>query len=476
MFKTKTKYLSLLIFLILFGSILRLYNINFDDFWYDEMVSFWISDPNINLEQSLDRIFSSNLMITYELFLKYFHYIWGYDVYISRYFSSLISILSIFLFYLLLKKNSSKETAIFGVFLLVLNIYHIGYSFEVRTYILTFLLSLILINFIFDNKKIKNSFKILDYFFIFILTTFLLFSHAFSAIIIFSLLIFLIINILQNNADKKKFFSLIIVFLISLVLFLSIYLGNISHYPDWIEQIKPNFITNLYFSKFFGSRILGIIFLTTFIYLVLKFKNEFFKNTDIFMFFLILFLSSYFLPIIFGYLFKPILVDRYIFFVLIPLLSILSHFVLLIKNKITKYILIFLLLAVQIINLFDENTFKQFYKDIYPSKPEIKKILNDINSSDTSIYSIKLKKNNEMNYNKIRKNYLAKYSEKLNFDLLFFNYYENKNFPQKLWLIYFKDVTKEQFKIPSSFYDYSIVASNSYNRAEIYLIQKKINQ
>ena len=473
MFKTKTKYLSLLIFLILFGSILRLYNINFDDFWYDEMVSFWISDPNINLEQSLDRIFSSNLMITYELFLKYFHYIWGYDVYISRYFSSLISILSIFLFYLLLKKNSSKETAIFGVFLLVLNIYHIGYSFEVRTYILTFLLSLILINFIFDNKKIKNSFKILDYFFIFILTTFLLFSHAFSAIIIFSLLIFLIINILQNNADKKKFFSLIIVFLISLVLFLSIYLSNISHYPDWIEQIKPNFITNLYFSKFFGSRILGIIFLTTFIYLVLKFKNEFFKKTDIFMFFLILFLSSYFLPIIFGYLFKPILVDRYIFFVLIPLLSILSHFVLLIKNKITKYILIFLLLAVQIINLFDENTFKQFYKDIYPSKPEIKKILNDINSSDTSIYSIKLKKNNEMNYNKIRKNYLAKYSEKLNFDLLFFNYYENKNFPQKLWLIYFKDVTKEQFKIPSSFYDYSIVASNSYNRAEIYLIQKK---
>ena len=190
------------------------------------------------------------------------------------------------------------------------------------------------------------------------------------------------------------------------------------------------------------------------------------------MFFLILFLSSYFLPIIFGYLFKPILVDRYIFFVLIPLLSILSHFVLLIKNKITKYILIFLLLAVQIINLFDENTFKQFYKDIYPSKPEIKKILNDINSSDTSIYSIKLKKNNEMNYNKIRKNYLAKYSEKLNFDLLFFDYYENKNFPKKLWLIYFKDVTKEQFKIPSSFYDYSIVASNSYNRAEIYLIQK----
>tara|TARA_A100001234_G_C12548332_1_gene351977 strand:+ start:271 stop:708 length:438 start_codon:yes stop_codon:yes gene_type:complete len=145
----------------------------------------------------------------------------------------------------------------------------------------------------------------------------------------------------------------------------------------------------------------------------------------------------------------------------------------LIKNKITKYILIFVLLVVQIINLFDEYTFKQFYTDIYPTKPEIKKILKDINSSDTSIYSIKLKKNNEINYNQVRKNYLAKYSEKLNFDLLFFDYYENKNFPKKLWLIYFKDITEEQFKIPSSFYDYSIISRNTYNRAEIYLIQKK---
>ena len=47
MFKTKFKSISAVFFLILLGSILRIYNLNFDDFWYDEMVSFWLSDPNL---------------------------------------------------------------------------------------------------------------------------------------------------------------------------------------------------------------------------------------------------------------------------------------------------------------------------------------------------------------------------------------------------------------------------------------------
>ena len=60
MFKTKFKSILAVFFLILFGSILRIYNLNFDDFWYDEMVSFWLSDPNLNFFETLKRVFSSN--------------------------------------------------------------------------------------------------------------------------------------------------------------------------------------------------------------------------------------------------------------------------------------------------------------------------------------------------------------------------------------------------------------------------------
>ena len=130
MFKTKFKSISAIFFLILFGSILRIYNLNFDDFWYDEMVTFWLSDPNLTFFETLKRVFSSNLMVTYEIFLKLYHQLVGYDVYNSRYFSSILSIISLTFFYVLLRKNSSTEAAIYGLLLLVINIYHIKYSLE----------------------------------------------------------------------------------------------------------------------------------------------------------------------------------------------------------------------------------------------------------------------------------------------------------------------------------------------------------
>ena len=139
MFKTKFKSILAVFFLILFGSILRIYNLNFDDFWYDEMVSFWLSDPNLNFFETLKRVFSSNLMVTYEIFLKVYHQLVGYDVYNSRYFSSILSIISLTFFYVLLRKNSSTESAIYGLLLLVINIYHISISYFPGLHIFTYI-------------------------------------------------------------------------------------------------------------------------------------------------------------------------------------------------------------------------------------------------------------------------------------------------------------------------------------------------
>ena len=474
MFKTNIKYILILYFLILTGSILRLYNVNFDDFWYDEMVSFWISDPNINIKESFDRIFSSNLMVSYEIFLKLYHYIFGYDVHISRYFSSCISICSLIFFYFLLKKNSSKNTAIVGLSLLIFNVYHIKYSFELRAYILTFLLAIVLINLIFENKKIKEDTAVFNYILIFTTSLLLLFSHALSITIIISLLIFLIIKLFKSNLKNQKFIPIGITLLLSLLIFLFIYLNNISHYPEWIEQVDYGFYTNFYFSKFFGSRLLGLIFLVVFIFLIFKFRNKIIRDLDIYFFFIILILSSYFLPLIFGYLIKPVLVDRYIFFVLIPLIAFISHYIILINNNFTKFFLIILLVGSQIINLFDEYSFKQFYTNIYPTKPEVKKIITTINSSNDNYFSFSLRKDNFINYNNVRYNYLKKYIEKLDYNLVFVDYYNDKKHPNRIWFIYFKDITDKKFSIPHKLSDYSVLSSDFYNRVEIHLIEKKI--
>ena len=35
------------------GIFLRFYNYNFDDLWYDEVLSFWISDPKSIFKESI---------------------------------------------------------------------------------------------------------------------------------------------------------------------------------------------------------------------------------------------------------------------------------------------------------------------------------------------------------------------------------------------------------------------------------------
>ena len=60
--------------LILSGAILRFYNINFDNLWYDEIISFWVANPKYSFEESL--IFHKKIEIApyaFNLILKYYY-------------------------------------------------------------------------------------------------------------------------------------------------------------------------------------------------------------------------------------------------------------------------------------------------------------------------------------------------------------------------------------------------------------------
>ena len=52
-------YKNNLILLIIFsaGIFYRLYNANFEDYWFDEFFGFWISDPQLSFNQTLERSF-----------------------------------------------------------------------------------------------------------------------------------------------------------------------------------------------------------------------------------------------------------------------------------------------------------------------------------------------------------------------------------------------------------------------------------
>ena len=55
----------LFLILILIGVIVRFYNLNFDNLWFDEIATFWVSEPSINFSESIDR----NIQIEGSLFI-----------------------------------------------------------------------------------------------------------------------------------------------------------------------------------------------------------------------------------------------------------------------------------------------------------------------------------------------------------------------------------------------------------------------
>jgi len=128
-------------FLIIFaGSVLRLYNLNFENFWIDEMVTFWVSDPNISLKETVKRNFDADSHFLLNYILKFFFFLFSYDINSARYFSaffSIFSMLSIFYLSLLLK----EKRFLFLIFLVSANIYLIRFSQELRSYSLIFFLT-----------------------------------------------------------------------------------------------------------------------------------------------------------------------------------------------------------------------------------------------------------------------------------------------------------------------------------------------
>ena len=457
---------------ILFGLILRGYNINFNDFWSDEMVSFYLSNPNLNSLETIKLIFGSNMMVTYEITLKFFHKIFGYNFEYSRYLTLFFSILSIFYFYKLIRNNKNYYSAMLGIVLLSINIYHIRYSIELRSYTLTFLLAIILLNLIFFQGKIREFKNFFNYLLISVVSFLMLFSHAFSIIVIISINFYIfLLWIIKKNFKKNDIF-LFLTTSISSLLFVLIYLNNISHSPPWLPEFKSSFFTNYYFSSFFGSRILGLIHLLVLLYLIISQFNKVLKKCDIELFFIILFFSTYIIPITYTFIFEPILIDRYIFFVLIPILYLLSGLSLDFKNINKKYIFIFILVAPSFFNHFTENTFKQFYKSIYPSKPEVGKSLEYMVKNNNLNYSFVSVKNNPQNINFVYENYLKKYTEKMNKDFIYFDYANNSKLPDNLWLIYFTDITDEKFSKPIELNDFRVKSNRIFNHLELYQLKK----
>lgn len=463
------KYLFFLI--CFFGIFLRYYNYSFDDLWYDEIISFYISNPEFSFQETLkqNNLIDINIA-TYHFLLKFIFTFFGYTVENGRLFSVILSSLSIFTVSYLSWIISRNKSYLFTSFLLSFNIFLISYSQELRVYTtLFFFASLSLIFFIKILKKSKFTFAL--YVFYFFVSLILVALHPFAIIIFLSYLLYLILHFYKYKKKNIHLFlsNLIVLIFASLIYFQSFKLAaGVGGSTDYFWMTNPDlkFFTNFYFSSFFGSRLLGLIFLFVFIFLIAKNLKKI-KNLEIIVLLLSIIFLSYFLPIVFGIIFEPVLVNRYIIFVLIPINLVIAILAFEIKNKL-KIILISLLVILTFGNHFTEQTFRQFFQDRIVSKPEYTAAMKFIEKSGNKNYILKVTKmkNEQATINAIN-NYIEYLNKKNNFELKF---WPGNKISVKIWHICFQDFNGKDCKI-ENVKNFNVLETKNFNNIELKLIE-----
>lgn len=156
------------------------------------------------------------------------------------------------------------------------------------------------------------------------------------------------------------------------------FLAQMAIQDFWIQQVNLDFFYNFFFSRFFGSKIMGAIYLLVLIYLIYNSKEKIFnlENRN-FLLILILFFS-YFLPLLYSLYKQPILTDRYIIFILVPIFVLISVLILEIKNSKIKYFILTIILISSFANNYIEII------DRKKTKPEFNKVIKYISGSNVS--------------------------------------------------------------------------------------------
>ena len=314
------------IFFTLIAFFARYYLFDGRESWFDEWHSIYVADPNVTTEETLKRYYGNkgdHFLVefypnTYLFILKYFFKIFGYiDVngrWLSLITGTLVVPISIYLTNIFL---DIKKTFYAGL-IITFNLFLIWQAIEIRAHSILVFTSLVNIALFYKLLENKNYLNIFLYGFV---SIFLLSLWPIAGAIFFGKTIFLIKKIFINKVFEKKIFLLFIfIFVAYLVLnfdYLKLNLSRDFHYTS----LYPSFFYNYHFRTFFGSPVLGGIFLITFSFLLIKNLKKIIFSNDKENLLIYIILSSYFLTLLYTILRASIMSPKYVIFIL-PLLII----------------------------------------------------------------------------------------------------------------------------------------------------------
>lgn len=370
-----------LVLILVIAAILRLYHLDFQSPWLDEIHTLNEANPNLSFKEVYASLMTSEQMPPLYFYMIYFLFkVFGYTTFFARLLSAILGIMSVYGIYKLGNEIINKKTGFVAAFLLTINSFHIYYSQDARPYILLFILSIYSFIYLVKFLKSNNIKNALQYG---VIVGLMLLSHFFGLFVLFSqLFILLFFFILIEKEKRFRFFKLSILAGIIVILFflpaLHVFIKLSEIKVFWIPAPTIDAYT-LIFKEFFGNSetilaLLGMFILMYFIRLT-KEKNTSYKyseiiSNNIILSFIILMPWIFIVllvPLIRSYISVPMIISRYFIVVLPALLVIVSIGIIQFKNKIIQFSLIGI---VFIFSLTDIVIVKKYY--MQPNKSQFR--------------------------------------------------------------------------------------------------------
>jgi uncharacterized membrane protein len=358
---------------------LRIYHINFQSIWLDEILSMNNSNPKLSMKQFYEGIMFWEFMPhMYFLILRFVFDIFGYSATVARLFSAIIGVFGVYSIYLFGKELINKRGGLIAAGLVCVNFFHISYSQEVRPYGMLFLFTVL--SFYRMVIFIKKP-SILNAIIFGLFTGLYLNCHFFGFITLFSqclLLLFFLIKTSKEN--RNKFFRYCIVFgIVTLIIFSPSFeaLLRVTEIKSfWLQKPGPEAFTSM-FREFFGNSemLISVINLLVIFYFINLFKeknnnqnsNAIISNKVVFSFIILsTWLSvSLIIPLIRSYLDVPMILSRYFINILPVLILVISIGINFIKNDLIRIVVITYLVVFSILDLF---VVKNYYNTVTKSQ------------------------------------------------------------------------------------------------------------
>ena len=186
---------------------------------------------------------------------------------------------------------------------------------------------------------------------------------------------------------------------------------------------------------------MGLIYLSTLIYLIITFRKKIFLTLNNYLLLVFIFLFSYIIPLVYSYLKTPILTDRYIIFVLIPILILISSLILEIKNKNIKIFLLVFILVPTIMNNYIEIKYRII------TKPEFTKFLNNIEKDESKNLTINAPNKGEL---KVVENYITSLNEFKTKNFKIYDINKISNHEKKVWVVCYEPLSGFDCTLPNN--------------------------